>query len=78
MGVKLYELSAALKRKPTGCPQSATTSENVSRVRVAVQQSPRRLALKHSGALRLSNRSARIIFHRDLQMHPFKIMVIQE
>lgn len=72
------QTGSALKRKPTGRPRTATTPENVARVRESVQQSPRRSALKHSAALGLSERSVRRILHRELGMHPFKMMLTQE
>ncbi|GJQ79706.1 hypothetical protein Trydic_g5853 [Trypoxylus dichotomus] len=42
------------------------------------RQSPKRLALKHTATLGLSDRSVKRILHRDLHMHPYKIMVIEE
>lgn len=33
---------------------------------------------KHMAALRLSDQSVRKILHRDLAMHPYKIVIAQE
>lgn len=47
-------------------------------MRASVLQSPKRSAIKHAAALELSDRSVRRMLHRDLHMHPYKIMVTQE
>lgn len=72
------QTGSALKRKPPGRPRTVTSPENVAAVRRSVQQSPRRSARKHAAALRVSDRSVRRILHRDLKMHPYKIMLVQE
>ena len=69
---------SALKKKSPGRPRTVTTPENVARVRASIQQSPKRSALKHAAALGLSDRSVRRILHRNLHMHPYKMMVTQE
>ena len=72
------QTGSALKRKPTGRPRTAITPENVARVRTSIQQSPKRSAVKHAAALGLSERSLRRILHKELHLHPYKIMVGQE
>lgn len=47
-------------------------------VRASIEQSPRRSSRKHAAALRLSDRSVRRILHRDLKLHPYKIVITQE
>ena len=47
--------------------------ENVQSVREAVERLPRRSAGKHAVALRISDRTLRRIFHKDLSFHPYKI-----
>lgn len=69
--------STAIPRT-TGRPPTVRTPENVNRVRVAIQRSPRRSARKHAVALGMSNRSLRRILHEDLSFHPYKIMTVQE
>ncbi|PNF42023.1 hypothetical protein B7P43_G12304 [Cryptotermes secundus] len=69
---------SALKKKSPGRPRTVTTPENVARVRASIQQSPKHSALKHAAALGLSDRSVRRILHRNLHMHPYKMMVTQE
>ena len=61
---------SCLKRKTPGTP------ENVTAVRNALTQSPRRSARKQ--AFRLSQRSLRRILHEDLQFHPYKMKLVQE
>lgn len=70
--------ASALKRKSTGRPRTARTPENVAAIRASVQQSPQRPARKHAAALGLSDRSVRRILHKELQMHPYKMMLAQE
>jgi hypothetical protein len=69
---------STLKRKSAGRPQTATGPETVATVKASIEQSPRRSAQKHADALRLSDRSVQIILHRDLRMHPYKIVIAQE
>ena len=69
---------SALKRRSTGRPRTSTTSENAMEVKASVQQSPQRSARKHAAALRISATSVRRILHKELQMHPYKIMLAQE
>jgi hypothetical protein len=56
-----------------GRPRAVTTPEFVARVRASIQQSPKRSALKHAAA----GTSVRRILHRDLHMHPFKMIITQ-
>lgn len=67
-----------LRKKPSGRPLTITTPENVARVRASIQQSPRRSAVKHAAALGLSDRSVIRILHRDLHMHPYKMIITQK
>ena len=70
--------SSALKRQSPGRPRTATGVENVTLVRASIQHSPRRSARKHAAALCMSDRSVRRILHQELNMHPYKMMVVQE
>ena len=54
------------------------TPENVQRVRVALERSPRRSVIRHSRVLNLSERSVRRILHVDLHFHPYKLQVTYE
>jgi hypothetical protein len=47
-------------------------------VRATIEQSRRRYEWKHADAIRLSDRSIERILHRDLRMHPYKIVIAQE
>ena len=69
------ETGSALKRKPTGRPRTARTEENVAAVKASVQQSPALSTVKRAQALRLSDRSLRRILHKNLKMHPYKMML---
>jgi len=44
----------------------------------AVEQSPRRSAVRHMQTLRLSDTTVRRILHQDLNFHPYKLMLVQE
>jgi hypothetical protein len=54
------------------------TSENVGKLGMAFMKSPRRSVRRHSAATGLSDRSVRIIFHKNLSYHPYKTAIIQE
>lgn len=71
------ETGNVCKRK-TGRPRTATTPENVERVRLAMLRSPRRSARKHAVALGMSGRSLRRILHDELHLHPYKMVVAQQ
>ena len=47
--------------------------ENIQRVRIALERSPRRSVRPHSQLLNLSDRSVRRILHHDLHFHPYKL-----
>ena len=47
-------------------------------MRAAIERSPRRSAWKHAIALQLSERSVRRMLHRDLKIHPYKMVIAQE
>jgi hypothetical protein len=72
------QTGSALKGKSTGRHRIATGRETVAPVRASIEQSPRRSARKHADALWLSDRSARRFLHRELSMHPYKIVIAQE
>ncbi|XP_039275893.1 leucine-rich repeat serine/threonine-protein kinase 1-like [Nilaparvata lugens] len=75
--VKNFEETASTTRKKTGRPKTVRTPENVERVRVAIDRSPRRSARRHSVTLGISNRTVRRILHQDLHFHPYKIQMVQ-
>ena len=52
--------------------------ENIQRVRIALERSPRRSVRRHSQLLNLSDRSVRRILHLDLHFHPYKLQIVQE
>ena len=72
------QTSSALNKRSPGRPRTATGPESVAAVAASIQQSPRRSARKHASALGMSVRSVCRILHRDLNMHPYKMMVVQE
>ena len=52
--------------------------ENIQRVRIALQRSPRRSVRRHSQLLNWSDRSVRRILHHDLHFQPYKLQIVQE
>jgi len=60
------ENASALKRKPRGRISTVRTPENVDKLRMAIVKSPRLSVRRHFAALGLSDRSARIILHKNL------------
>jgi len=51
--------------------------ENIQRVRIALEMSPRRSVRRHSQLLNLSDRSVRRILHHDLHFYPYKLQIVQ-
>lgn len=51
---------------------------NVNAVNRSVQQFPSRSARKHAVAFRLFDRSVKTILHRNMKMHPYKIVLVEE
>ena len=72
------QTSSAPKKNSPGRPQTATELDNVAAVRAAIERSPRRSVRKHAIALQLSERRVRRMLHRDLKMHPYKMVIAQE
>jgi len=70
--------ASATKKKQGGSARTVRTPENVEAVRNAVEQNPRRSAVRHAQALRLSDITVRRILHQDLNFHPYKLMLVQE
>jgi len=52
--------------------------ENIQRVRIVLERSPRRSVRRHSQLLNLSDRSVRRILHHYLHFHPYKQHIVQE
>lgn len=70
--------ASAMKVKPPGMRRTVRTPANVERVRIAVQQSPRRSVNRQASALRISETTVRRILHKDLNFHPYKLATVQE
>ena len=52
--------------------------ENIQRVRIALERSPRRSVRRHSQPLNLSDGSMWRILRHDLHFHPYKQQIVQE
>ena len=59
--------------KPQGRPLSATTPDNVERVRDAMLRRPHKSARRQALALLLKEFCVRRILHKDLHYQPYKI-----
>lgn len=75
-GPKIDCVVGTVVRKRGGQPRTARTPENI--VRHSLLRSPTRFARKHTTALRLPNRTMRRILHQDLNLHPYKMIIVQE
>jgi len=71
------ETSSAAKRKPTERKPAVRTPENIKRFRQIFVGSPRRSESRNALALRMSGRTVRWILHRDLNSHPYKMIIVQ-
>ena len=67
-----------LKRKSTGRPRTARTSANVDAVNASIQQSLKRSLRKHALFLVISKSSMHSILCKDLKLHPYKMVLVQE
>ena len=59
-------------------PKTVRTPKNVALVRAAVEQSPGRFARRHSLAMRMPDRSFRLVLRCDVRRYPYKIISVQE
>ena len=69
---------SVMKEKPPGLEKKVRTHENIERVRQTLVRSPARSARRHAAKLNISRELVRRIFQRDLRVHPYKIVVVQE
>ena len=70
--------TASATKKHSVSKRTVRTPENVEAMQNTVDQSPRRFAVRHAEALRLSDTTVRRILHQDLNFHPYKLMIVQE
>jgi transposase len=71
------ETASAAQRKPPGREPSLITPENIERVRQVFVRNPRRSASRNDIALRMSDRTVRRILYEDLNLHPYKMVMVQ-
>jgi hypothetical protein len=64
--------TSATKKKQGGSERTVRTLEKVEAVRNALEQLPRRSAIRHAQSLRLSDTTVLRILHQDLNFHFFK------
>ena len=69
---------STLKRKSIGRPRTARTPTNVDAVNASIQQSPKRSVRKHALSLAMSKSSMHRILCKDLKLHPYKMVSVQE
>ena len=70
--------ASSLKEKSPARPRSQWTPARVEEARQALIRSPRRSAVRHALALRMSPRSLQRIIHGDLKFHPYKREIVQQ
>lgn len=75
--VRMFNRTGSVRSVFAGRP-SVRNEENIERVRIAVQRSPTRSAVRHAAALQLSDRTFRRILHKNLRFHPYKIQMAQQ
>jgi len=61
-----FEVSGSTSKKRGGSLKTVRTPENIERVRVAFERSPRRSAVRHAATLGITPRSVQRILHNDL------------
>ena len=72
------EQGTIVLRNPSARVPTVMTRENVNRVRVSIEESPRRSTRHRSQSLGVSRRSLQKILTRHLKLHPYKIMLVQK
>jgi hypothetical protein len=76
--VRQWRETASVQVKPRTRRNTVRSPENIQRVRIALERSPRRSVRRHSKLLHLSDRSVRRILHPELHFHPHKLQFVQE
>ena len=77
--VRKFRTTASTEdKKHGGKPKTVRTPENIERVRIDFQRSPKRSAHRHAQTLGISRTSLRRILHKDLNFHPYKLQIVQE
>lgn len=74
---KFEETGIPNKTKHRGPNKTVRTPENIARVRASIERSPKRSVRKRAQALRLCKTSLLRILHKDLNLHPYKIQIVQ-
>jgi hypothetical protein len=76
--VRQWRETGSVQVKARTRRNTVRSPENIQRVRIALERSPRRSVRRHSQLLNLSDRSVRRILHHDLHFHPYKLQIVQE
>ena len=66
-----------MSKRKKGPTRTVVTPEKVERVRQSMLRSPRHSAGNHAVALGMSGRSLRRIPHDELNLHPYKMILVQ-
>ena len=69
--------TGSIQVKARTCRNTVRSPENIQRVRIALERSPRR-SMRHYQLLNLSDRSVWRILHNDLHFHPYKLQIVQK
>lgn len=75
---KVRKTGSALNRKLLGRLKCARAPENIAAMRGSSKHFPGLSAWKYSLSLRISEKTVGRIFHIDLYLHPYKIVIGQE
>lgn len=75
---KFEETGTTLDKSKSGRPRSSRTVENVESVNQSVRDDPNLSIRKRASALNVHRSSLHRIMHKDLNLHPYKIQLVQE
>jgi len=76
--VRQWRETGSVQVKARTLRNTVRSPENIQRVRIALERSPRRSVRRHSQLSNLWDRSVRRILHHDLYLHPYKLQIVQE
>jgi len=76
--VRQWHETGSVQVKDRTRRNTVRSPENIQRVRIALERSPRRSVRRHSQLLNLLGRSVRRILYHDLHFHPYKLQIVQE
>jgi hypothetical protein len=77
-GGRQWRETGSIQVKARTRQNTVRSPENIQRVRIALDRSPRQSVRRHIQLLNLSDRNMRCVLHHDLHFHLYKLQIVQE